>query len=362
MIHEGKAILSGNLPKSVSKELPVFYNPAMQHNRDLTIAVITAWGKNIQAADILAASGVRSIRLLQECKNIDFIAANDVSKTAHHLMQKNFVQNKMPKKKYTLSNQDASQFLLQSKGFDYIDIDPFGSPNPFLDAAAKRLARGGILAVTATDTAALAGTIPKACMRKYWALPLKNASMHELGIRILVRKIQLVAAQYDKALVPVFSYAAQHYMRVFLMNTKGKKSVDTVLEQHKILSYCKKCGTHVVAPSPLCSCGQEYTHVGPVWTGRLWDAALVSRMQSSCPQCARFLLLLAQEAQVDSVGICDLNLFAKKFKKTLPKREEFIKHLQQKGFQAAPTHFLGSAIRTNAPVSFLEFAFGSHEK
>ncbi|MCU0373510.1 MAG: ATP-binding protein, partial [Ignavibacteria bacterium] len=42
-------------------------------------------------------------------------------------------------------------------GFDYIDIDPFGSPCPFLDAAIKRLSRGGILAVTATDTSALAG-------------------------------------------------------------------------------------------------------------------------------------------------------------------------------------------------------------
>ena len=43
--------------------------------------------------------------------------------------------------------------ILHSKGFDYIDLDPFGSPNIFLDSAVKRLGRNGILAVTATDTA-----------------------------------------------------------------------------------------------------------------------------------------------------------------------------------------------------------------
>ena len=37
--------------------------------------------------------------------------------------------------------------------FDYIDIDPFGSPNPFLAAAIGRITRNGIVAVTATDTA-----------------------------------------------------------------------------------------------------------------------------------------------------------------------------------------------------------------
>ena len=73
---------------------------------------------------------------------------------------------------------------MNSTGFDYIDVDPFGSPNPFLDAAIKRIARDGILAVTATDTAPLCGTYTNACRRKYWAVPLRNELMHEIGIRI----------------------------------------------------------------------------------------------------------------------------------------------------------------------------------
>ena len=42
-----------------------------------------------------------------------------------------------------------------SQGWHWIDIDPFGSPVPFLDTAIQALARRGVLEVSATDTAAL---------------------------------------------------------------------------------------------------------------------------------------------------------------------------------------------------------------
>ena len=48
--------------------------------------------------------------------------------------------------------------------------------------------------------------------------------MHETGIRILIRKIQLIGAQYNKALTPIFSYSKEHYFRVFLKCEKGKEA------------------------------------------------------------------------------------------------------------------------------------------
>ena len=65
---------------------------------------------------------------------------------------------------------------LESAGFDYIEIDPFGSPTDFLESSIVRLSRRGILAVTATDTAPLCGTYPNTCKRKYsYWLPLQDA-------------------------------------------------------------------------------------------------------------------------------------------------------------------------------------------
>ena len=68
--------------------------------------------------------------------------------------------------------------------------------------------------------------------------------MHETGLRILIRKIQLVAAQYDKALTPIFSYSKEHYMRAFLKNEKGKHKVDKILKLH---GFFKDAGPHISA-------------------------------------------------------------------------------------------------------------------
>ena len=231
IVNEGSAKIKIESARIVSKEMNVFYNPVMSLNRDISVLLLNSLDKKgMQLADPLAASGVRSIRFLLELNknNIKKIFINDNSLESINSIKNNLKLNKIKYKKnpeISLTNQDANMFLLNSSGFDYIDIDPFGTPNPFLDSACKRISREGILAVTATDTSALCGTFPKACMRKYWAVPDKSSAMHEIGLRILIRKIQLAAAQYDKALVPIFSYSKEHYMRVFLKNDKGKSKV-----------------------------------------------------------------------------------------------------------------------------------------
>lgn len=51
----------------------------------------------------------------------------------------------------------------QHKRFTAIDLDPYGGPNKFLDAAIQSIEEGGLLLVTATDMAVLAGNTPEAC-------------------------------------------------------------------------------------------------------------------------------------------------------------------------------------------------------
>src|SRR3989338_1247899 len=173
----------------------------MKLNRDISILLLQQFPP-MNICDLLAGTGIRAIRMAKELKHKS-IAANDNNKKAVDLIKKNMGCNKV---KFKVYNEDANLFLLSSKGFDYIDVDPFGSSNPFLDAAIKRVSRDGILAVTNTDTAALTGTYQKTCIRKYWAVPKRDYMMHETGLRILIRKVQLIGMQYEKALIPVFSY------------------------------------------------------------------------------------------------------------------------------------------------------------
>ena len=182
----------------ISRQMGVFYNPRMKSNRDLTIAVLNAWNRNnLQVADPFAASGVRSIRLLKELKKekIEALWINDHNPEAIKQINENMKIN-FPEKSLTnevsvrIFMKDANIFLLESHGFDYIDLDPFGPPVAFLDSTCKRIARDGILAATATDTSALCGSFPDACKRKYAATPLRCPIMHELGLRILIKKCQ----------------------------------------------------------------------------------------------------------------------------------------------------------------------------
>ena len=188
IIEEGKATIKIPKETKISKELPVFYNPVMKFNRDITIALLNTLDEDLRISLPLAGTGVRGIRIALETKHKNIIF-NDLNPVAIKIINQNLKLNKL---KLKVENKEANKFLLENKGFDYIDIDPFGSPNPFLDSAIKRLSREGILAVTATDTAPLCGTFPKACLRKYWAKPLRNELMHEIGLRILIRKVQLI--------------------------------------------------------------------------------------------------------------------------------------------------------------------------
>ena len=50
-----------------------------------------------------------------------------------------------------------------SDRFAVIDLDPYGSPTPFLDAAVQSVADGGLLCVTCTDMAVLCGQYSSLC-------------------------------------------------------------------------------------------------------------------------------------------------------------------------------------------------------
>ncbi len=339
LITEGLAKIEVSEEKKISKKLPVFYNPVMKLNRDISILLLNSVpDKSIQAALPLAGTGIRGIRFLKELKKgkIKNIGFNDYSSLKN--IKENISLNKLDKdKRIFLSGEDANLFLLKSKGFDYIDIDPFGSPNPFLESSIVRLSRNGILAVTATDTAALCGSSPNACLRKYWAKPMRNYLMHEIGIRILIRKIQLIGAQNNKALIPIFSYSKDHYYRIFFRCEKGRQKADKLLEKHKYFLYNPKTFEREVSDFNYKK-GCQYA--GPLWAGRLWDDELVEKMHENCDKdnkkLYKLISLIKEESKINVVGFYDLH----KLYKDVPKIETILK----KG-KISRTHFLGWGVR-----------------
>src|SRR3989338_6602377 len=117
LIKEGSAEVFAPKEKKISKKLPVFYNEVMKLNRDITILLLQQFPP-LNICDPLAATGIRAIRFAKELK-FKSIIANDISKRAVTLIKKNMRLNKV---KFEVKNKDANILLLESKGFDFIDL------------------------------------------------------------------------------------------------------------------------------------------------------------------------------------------------------------------------------------------------
>ncbi len=357
-ITEGDTVVKVPAEEKISKELEVFYNPVMRFNRDMTVFVLSALKrKGMQVGLPLAGTGIRGVRMLKELKSssLKSLHFNDYDKTATKLIKENLKLNKIDKdKRIEVHCEEANKFLLDSVGFDYIDIDPFGTPNPFLDNAAKRISRDGILAVTATDTSALSGTYENACKRKYWATPLRNELMHEVGLRILIRKVQLVGVQYEKSLVPFISYSRDHYMRVFFLCKKGKKECDSIVKQHDFLFYDNNMKAYQVGQHKEKSKEDKSGAYGPLWIGKLQDKALLKKVLKEIPEKypaadEKFMQTMHDELEIPF--FYDIDELASHYKvPQILKKPLVLERLKKKGFEASGTHFRGTGIKTNASL------------
>ena len=191
----------------------VFYNPMMRISRDLTLLVLKFLKesealKKVSFLDLMAASGVRSLRILNELKDHSIkIHINDYSKLCYNTILKNIkllsLQNN--KERVKVFNDEALRFLASSQYYDFIQIDPFEDINRFLYPAISRVKNKGVLALTTTDTASLSGTYPRACVRRYDAIPQNFDFKHEFGLRILIRAIQIEGSKQDKLLKTIIT-------------------------------------------------------------------------------------------------------------------------------------------------------------
>lgn len=350
-IKEGRAKLLVSTGEKISKDLPVFYNPEKEFDRDLSVLLVKA-AKKKKVLDLLAASGARGIRLAKEagCR----VVYNEVSKEAVKVLRKNIKLNKIESKS-KVCNMEANRFLGRSEEkFDFIDIDPFGSPINFVFNSIKRLDKNGILAVTATDTAPLYGVFRYKCMKKYGSVPYHTKTAHELGVRILAKAVIELGAKWNVSLTPVFAHATKHYYRIYF---QAKRShADELMKQIGFAHYCERCKHRFSSGfnfNQKCECKGYLQSAGPLWLGDLWDENLIKDMIKLDSRRKEFLNLLLSESKIQ----VPYHFENSEFIKVEPKFEDVLKKIKKGGFKAARTHFSKKGIRTNASIAQLRELF-----
>lgn len=336
----------------------VFYNPAMALNRDLSSLLLSTRARDgWQILDGLAASGARGLRYALEAGVDVQVEWNDWNPLAVRLIEENARLNGV-EPHVTCRNL---QPLLYESVWAAVDIDPFGSPTPFLDGATRAVRDHGMLGLTATDTTALAGVFPKVCERRYLARPLHGELGHEVALRILAGAATRQAARYDVAFTPLLSHATDHYYRVTLHCRRGAGRADEALRHIGFAFLCRSCGARGIGEERRCpECGAKTDLAGPLWTGPLVDPAAAQAMLAKAdafpfahPESRPLLERLAAEAGAPPLYY-DIHAAGSRARLGSPRSDRVLDLLRERGFGAWPVHFHRLAVRTRATAKEFE--------
>ena len=277
----------------------------------------------LRILDALSASGLRALRYGKELPFPTHITANDISKSATEAIKLNVEHNKL-QNKVQISTGDAIDHMQHSSShasrqsgpgarlYHVIDLDPYGTAAPFLDAAVRAVVDGGLLCVTCTDAGVFASTgYLEKTYSQYGGLPLKGPHAHEGGIRLILNCIATAAARYGIAIEPLLSLSIDFYARTFVRIHKSAAEVKFLASKTMFVYNCDAgCGawsiqylahargkenrngetvykhTSAVGPTSnaLCEhCGSK-THVaGPMWGGSLHNTRFIERILDSLP-------------------------------------------------------------------------------
>jgi len=322
----------------------VFFNEQMAFNRDISVMFLRAVGRDLSVADAMTATGSRAVRIANEVEGTQ-VTANDISQDAIPYIEANIGLNKLDN--CIASNRNLHS-LFADEAFDYVDLDPFGSPAPFVQSAILGCRKKGILAITATDTAPLAGAHAPKCRRRYQSEPVRGYMCHEGGLRILMCSIARELAKFDRGMKPLLSFYADHYFRAYIQVEEGAEKADRMLAQLGYMEY----NTETLERST----SDRYDPVhkyGPFWLGPLHDQEFVSRMDASGmateKRCNKYLDLWRNELDSE-VFVYDMSELSSHIKMSPAKLADFIDLLNTNG-RASFTHISPTSFKTDLALN-----------
>ncbi len=339
-------------------EESVFYNPRQELNRDLTIATLRAYREREPRAasylDAMTASGVRGVRAAADGWDV---TCCDRDPEAVELARENLERNDL---EATVVHRDANACMHDST-FDVIDLDPYGTPMPFADAAFANCR--DLVCVTATDTAPLCGAHFNSGVRSYAAVP-QNTDYHpEMGVRILLSALARTAARYDVGVIPLLTHATSHYVRTYLELEHRATAADAAIEELGYLSHCEDClyreADDGLIADPLERCpncgGERMLAAGPVWLGPVHDHAFVADVRERFPETfgtatAADRLLETLETELDEPTHYDQHKLCKNWGLPANAMDDFLADLREAGYDASRAHYGGTTFKTDADV------------
>ncbi|RMZ78882.1 hypothetical protein DV738_g3647, partial [Chaetothyriales sp. CBS 135597] len=366
--------------------------------------------------DALSASGIRAMRYAREIPFATTIIANDFSQEAVRSIELNINHNGVSDVVHS-NLGDARAFMYSKVGnehapspgyvhrFDVIDLDPYGTAAPFIDASLNAIIDGGLLCVTCTDAGVFASNgYPEKAYALYGGIPLKGAHSHEAGLRLILNSIATTAAKYGIAIEPLLSLSIDFYARVFIRVHISPSAVKMLAGTTMLVYSCDNgCGSWVTQPlarnqervdraggtffkhsfaqapsSPqLCEhCSKKMHLGGPMWAGPLHNPEFVRRVLDRLDNLdkttygtldrVRGMLTVALEEDLtlviprlplETIDAAPLffipNYISKVLHCSVPTENAFRGALRHLGYRVTRSHCKAGSIKTNAPFAVI---------
>lgn len=341
-----------------------FFRPESRISRDLGVLAAAVYRQQtgqLRVLDVMAGSGVRSLRYWQE-SGADYLWVNDSNPDLKPLLEKNLaiaIANTLAQ----VTDQDArrifAQCTLSPDYYDLVDVDGFGSPAQWIYGALGAVKIGGLLYLTSTDGRSLTGHDRENCLRNFGVIARAHPASQEQALRILLGNLQQRAASQGWGLDPIFSYYSQGTYRLLVRLTPNPQLNAT---NYGFLGYCHHCGEYQslsgqwLHRSTCPACGQSHLVLsGMLWLGKLHQRMFLEQMRSLAQtwQWDDISALLAlMSAEIDFPPYYyTLGEIGRRGKLDLPQRSQLLAGLQQAGYRAVATSINPQAIKTYARLA-----------
>ena len=378
------------LSERVPPREPAFFNPRARLSRDVSVAAYSALaaglGRPVVMLEALSGLGARGLRAANE-SGAGLVVLNDLNAAALGLAARSAAANGLAN--VEMSRREACAFLLSRhwgdgdgdgdgsarRRADIVDIDPFGSPAPYLDCCLRAVSRGGMLSMTATDLQVLNGMFPAACVRRYGGAPMRRSGFgDEMSLRLMLGCLCSIAGRLDLSVEPLLVHSDQHYYRAYA-RIAGRADQTGMLGR---LHLCRRCGWRAAstaptqrgrggrpgrapapdAPAPLPECPEcaapSPDSAGPLWAGPLFDAQFARLAAARTPslpvgrECGPLLERAAAEAGMPA-AYHTLDEAASRAGTHPPRLDRMVASLRSAGYAASPTSLCPTGFRTDAP-------------
>lgn len=359
---EGRTVLlvpAESLTAKVPPKTPAFFNPVARLSRDLSLTAYRAFLPSLTSktfADGFAGIGARALRVATEIPEMSEVYSNDINATAVAAAKEAARLNKVEDRCH-FSINEVCKFLLEgtteADRFGIVDLDPFGTPARHVDCVLRAVLDGGLVSITATDTAVLCGIYPEVCLRRYYGRPLNNSYGNETAIRLMLSLIALTASRLELAIQPVFVHATMHYMRVYARVSVSSSQANDVYANIGYVLHCFQCGHRIQAAEyekKKCElCGSAMRTGGQLWTGILHDREFIGRMLAQDPERQSTKILEAAQDEISEIPYYfkadEISAKNRTNPRSLP---TIVEKLRSSGFAASRTALNPGGFKTDA--------------